>query len=114
MALTETSFRLRGKIANGTEELFDLHPGENLIGRWDPDGKSFPEIDLESLDLDAKVSRKHALLTVRANEFILEDAGSLNGTFLRDGASVKAGDKITLKAGDEFIVGTIRLMIEAK
>ena len=114
MALTETSFRLRAKIANGTEAVFELNPGENLIGRWDPDGKSFPEIDLEALDLDAKVSRKHALLTVRANDLILEDAASLNGTFLRDGSSLKAGDKITLKLGDEFIVGTIRLTIERK
>lgn len=114
MTLSETSFRLRAKISSGAEGSFDLHPGENLIGRWDPDGKSFPEIDLEALDLDAKVSRKHALLTVKGDQLILEDAGSLNGTFLRDGSPVKAGEKISLQAGEEFIVGTIRLLIEKK
>src|SRR5271166_5453942 len=43
---------------------FPLEAGNNLIGRWDPETGSFPEVDLEQDDPEAKISRKHALIRI--------------------------------------------------
>ncbi len=91
---------------------FELATGSNLIGRWDPDSKSFPEIDLEDFDKDALVSRRHAQITVGPEGVFLEDLGSKNGTFLLGGLQLEAGVRTTLAAGAEFLVGNIRLKLE--
>lgn len=83
---------------------FNIEEGSNLIGRWDPDSGSFPEIDLEEDDAEAKVSRKHALLERRGEAMTLEDIGSKNGTWI-GGDALKPGQKYPLSAGAEIIVG---------
>src|SRR5271155_4862782 len=61
---------------------FPLEDGNNLIGRWDPETGSFPEVDLDADDQEAKISRKHALLRIESGKITVEDIGSLNGTYV--------------------------------
>ena len=83
---------------------FPLQVGDNLIGRWDPDSGSFPEVDLESDDIEARISRKHALIKF-GDTITIEDIGSLNGTFVNRGQRLEPGSPTTLKDGDEIIIG---------
>lgn len=79
--------------------------GETHLGRWDPDGGAFPEIDLTVDDPEAKVSRKHARIFISAGDYCLEDLGSLNGTFRNRGPRLLPGEPEILKDGDELILG---------
>ena len=78
---------------------------ETLIGRWDPDGGAFPEIDLTSDDPEAKISRKHARIYPQGTEFFIEDLGSLNGTYINRGPRLLPGSPQALKAEDEIVMG---------
>ena len=89
-----------------------LEQGSNLVGRWDPDAGAFPEVDLETDDVEAKISRKHAIIQLNGDECIIEDIGSLNGTFVNRGPRLEPGQKVTLKAGDEVVVGKTFLRLE--
>ena len=85
-------------------KVFPLQPGDNLVGRWDPDSGAFPEVDLEADDPEARISRKHALIRV-GDQVTLEDIGSLNGTFVNRSRRLDPGSPVVLKDGDEIIVG---------
>ncbi len=89
--------------AMGTE--FSLSADESNIGRWDADNGIFPDVDLDSHDPEAKVSRKHARIVLRGNEYFLEDLGSTNGTFVNRGRRLIPGNPQQLREGDEIIVG---------
>jgi len=75
------------------------------IGRWDADGGVFPDVDLDSDDPEAKVSRRHARISLREGKYLIEDLGSTNGTFVNRGRRLAPGDRHPLKDGDEIIVG---------
>lgn len=92
--------------------VFAIEEGSNLLGRWDPDAGAFPEIDLEREDVDAKISRKHAVIIRNGPKASIQDAGSLNGTFLNRGARLEAGVEYPLKHGDEIIIGKTFLRFE--
>jgi len=85
-------------------KVFELQAGDNLVGRWDPDSGSFPEVDMENDDPEARISRKHALIKFGA-ELTIEDIGSLNGTFVNRGQRLEPGSPVPLKDGDEIIIG---------
>ena len=85
-------------------KVFPLQVGDNLIGRWDPDSGSFPEVDMEHDDPEARISRKHALIRV-SDKITIEDIGSLNGTFVNRGRRLEPGSPAEVKDGDEIIVG---------
>jgi hypothetical protein len=89
---------------------FILQEGDNLVGRWDPDSGAFPEVDLEADDPEARVSRKHALIRV-GEQVTLEDIGSLNGTFVNRGPRLEPGAPVSLKDGDEIIIGKTFLKV---
>jgi len=55
---------------------------------------------------DVTVSRTHATIIRSDNNFVLKDAGSLNGTYLNN-ASVT---EHTLVSGDEFQIGKFHLL----
>ncbi len=74
---------------------FPLASGENVIGR-DPDAAVFVD--------DATVSRRHARLTVRGAEAVLEDLGSKNGTTVN--GRPPAGP-LALRHGDAVLVGSV-------
>jgi pSer/pThr/pTyr-binding forkhead associated (FHA) protein len=84
---------------------FALSGQESQIGRWDADGGVFPDVDLDSDDPEAKVSRRHARISVRDGNYLIEDLGSTNGTFVNRGRRLAPGDRSPLKDGDEIIVG---------
>ena len=84
---------------------FPLTNDESMIGRWDADGGIFPDVDLDQDDPEAKVSRRHARIQCLNNQFLIEDLGSTNGTFINRGPRLLPGNKQPLKNGDEIIVG---------
>jgi hypothetical protein len=84
---------------------FPLSEEESHIGRWDADGGIFPDVDLDSDDPEAKVSRRHARITRRGGQYYIEDLGSTNGTFVNRGRRLLPGDRQGLRDGDEVIVG---------
>ena len=84
---------------------FPLSEDESHIGRWDADGGIFPDVDLDSDDPEAKVSRRHARITHRGGQYYIEDLGSTNGTFVNRGRRLLPGDRQALRDGDEVIVG---------
>ena len=92
----------RGKSAG---KQFLLSAAESQIGRWDADGGVFPDVDLDTDDPEAKVSRRHARVTFRDGQYFLEDLGSTNGTFINRGKRLSPGTRQSLKDGDEIIVG---------
>ena len=94
-------------IERGTSagKKFQLSSPEANIGRWDADGGVFPDVDLDSDDPEAKVSRRHARISLRDGNYLIEDLGSTNGTFINRGRRLAPGDRHPLKDGDEIIVG---------
>ena len=92
----------RGKSAG---KQFQIGPGGSDIGRWDADGGVFPDVDLDSDDPEAKVSRRHARISCDNGKYAIEDLGSTNGTFVNRGKRLKPGERQPLGDGDEIIVG---------
>ena len=92
---------------------FELEAGNNLVGRWDPETGSFPEVDLDADDAEAKISRKHALIRLDGSKITIEDIGSLNGTYVNRQPRLQPGSPAELKDGDEVIIGKtfLKLMI---
>lgn len=66
-----------------------------------------PECDV-SLD-DISVSRRHAEIERRSDEFVLRDVGSLNGTYVNQ----RRVDSVVLQQGDEILIGRFRLLFLA-
>src|SRR5271169_1425564 len=94
---------------------FPLEDGNNLIGRWDPETGSFPEVDLDADDPEAKISRKHALLRIDGGKITIEDIGSLNGTYVNRQPRLSPGSPAEIKSGDEVIIGKtfLKLVVES-
>ena len=92
----------RGKSVG---KVFMLSSADSQIGRWDADGGIFPDVDLDSDDPEAKVSRRHARITMNDGKYYLEDLGSTNGTFVNRGKRLPTGTRQQLNDGDEIIVG---------
>jgi hypothetical protein len=84
---------------------FMLTDTESNIGRWDADGGIFPDVDLDQDDPEAKVSRRHARIIHQNGQYVIEDLGSTNGTFINRGRRLLPGNRHPLNNGDEIIVG---------
>ena len=84
---------------------FSLSDENSNIGRWDAEGGVFPDVDLDSDDPEAKVSRRHARISRRDGQYAIEDLGSTNGTFVNRGRRLVPGNSQPLQDGDEIIVG---------
>lgn len=55
------------------------------LGRLDPASDTFPEVDLTNDGgLEKGVSRHHARLLCKDEQVLVEDLGSVNGTFIND------------------------------
>jgi phosphoserine phosphatase RsbU/P len=71
-----------------------LQPGDNILGR-----------DEGGIQIDSPtVSRRHACISIRGAEAVLDDLGSKNGTFL-GGEPVSSA--MRLKDGDEVRTGSV-------
>lgn len=96
----------------GTE--FALVGRESNIGRWDADNGVFPDIDLDRFDPEAKISRRHARIILDDGQYLVEDLGSTNGTFINRGRRLIPGSRHPLHSGDELILGKtfLKFLIE--
>ena len=103
LASVRASLSVERGDAAGAE--FILDRDESNIGRWDADNGIFPDVDLDSHDQEAKVSRRHARIVRRDGEFYVEDLGSTNGTYVNRGRRLLPGNPQSLADGDEIIVG---------
>jgi Domain of unknown function (DUF4388)/FHA domain len=65
--------------------------------------------DLEMVLVEDMVSRKHARITMQADQIWIEDLGSTNGTFV-NGEKIK---RAQLKEGDRVLIGTSILKLIA-
>lgn len=94
---------------------FMLTDSESNIGRWDADGGIFPDVDLDQDDPEAKVSRRHARIIHQNGQYVIEDLGSTNGTFINRGRRLLPGNRHPLNNGDEIIVGKtfLKFVVEA-
>jgi pSer/pThr/pTyr-binding forkhead associated (FHA) protein len=86
-------------------KLFPLSDAESQIGRWDAEGGIFPDVDLDAVDPEAKVSRRHAQIFLCDDQYFIEDLGSTNGTFINRGRRLPPKSRHLLHDGDEIIVG---------
>lgn len=76
-----------------------------LIGRTDPSLGYVPDIDLtEEGDVASVVSRRHAQITHRGGEFVIEDLGSAYKTRV-NGESVPVGIQVSLRPGQHLWLG---------
>ena len=90
---------------DGSETEFRLSGSDATIGRWDADNGIFPDVDLDSHDQDAKVSRRHARIKMLDGNYVVEDLGSTNGTYVNRGRRLLPGMPQVINDGDEVIVG---------
>jgi hypothetical protein len=115
-AAAVAAFKAKFTVVRGGRkgQEFPLEDGNNLIGRWDPETGSFPEVDLDADDPEAKISRKHALCRIENGKITVEDIGSLNGTYVNRGQRLQPGSPVDLKNGDEIIIGKtfLKLVVE--
>lgn len=82
-----------------------------LIGRADTSGGIFPEVDLsQDNGYMAGVSRRHARIIRRGDEFFLEDLNSMNGTFLNRN-KLPAHTPVPFQDGDEIRLGNLVLRV---
>ncbi len=80
---------------------FDLHPGENVLGRDD---------DVSVVISMKSISRRHARILISGDTATLEDLGSKNGTWLK-GQRVEG--RVELADGDEIRLGSVPLVFRA-
>ena len=86
---------------------------EIVIGREDPISDIFPDVDLTGLGgMDKGVSRKHAVIHRAGVEYMVEDLGSTNGTYINK-KKIQPHDPQMIKAGDELRFGKLALKLEA-
>ncbi len=84
-----------GGDLNGS--IFDLHPGETVVGRN-------PDCNI-SLDFSG-ISRKHFTIKLQDDSAVVEDLGSSNGTYLNN---QKIEGSVTLKRADIIKIGAIAM-----
>ena len=89
----------------------EVNVGSVTLGRAEQDG-SPPEIDLADLDLDDKISRRHARIFAEQEILYVEDLGSLNGTLFNRQDVLKKGERKKLSTGDELVIGRVLIKVE--
>jgi len=81
------------------------------VGRLDPGGNVFPEIDLTADGgVELGVSRRHARILKREQRIFVEDLGSSNGTYV-NGQKLAPYFPEVLSDGDELRLGKLPIKI---
>ncbi|MEQ9408993.1 MAG: FHA domain-containing protein [Fuerstiella sp.] len=92
---------LRVRTGKSTRDIAVLQPDQPLtIGRGEPNDVAFPD--------DGQMSFHHATLELQADDCLLRDLQSTNGTFV-DGKPVESA---VLKHGDAFLCGTTEFVLD--
>jgi len=82
------------------------------LGRRDPSGGVFPDLDLApDGGVEEGVSRRHAKVYQMGNRIFVEDVGSANGTFLND-KRITPHLPHLLQEGDTLQLGRLRLGVK--
>lgn len=85
---------------------------ETTIGRADPVTGILPDVDLTPVDSNRSVSRRHAKILRSGDEFhILEEVGTVNGTFVND-QRIPTGIPVTIHHGDSVKIGLIAMTVD--
>jgi serine/threonine protein kinase len=92
---------------------FAISVPEMVIGRSDPQRNYHPDIDLLSLDPSQTVSRRHARLTQRGDQFFVEDLNAFNRTRI-NGMPLVPHQDAELRPGDTMRLGNIELRFEVR
>jgi hypothetical protein len=101
------AWRPRFVAANGDEFPVPTE-GEGVVGRADPVKGYTPDVVLSSLDAQRSLSRRHARIVRRDEEFfVIEEPGVRNGTFV-NGKALKVGQPQRIADGDEVSFGLIK------
>jgi pSer/pThr/pTyr-binding forkhead associated (FHA) protein len=99
--------------SNGREVEFPLNK-TILLGRVDPALDVFPEVDLTQDGPSSKsVSRRHATITRKEGEVVVEDLGSVNGTFI-NGKRLDPYLPEPLRDGDILQLGKLLIEVEIR
>jgi len=95
-------------IAKAENLKFDVLGNRAIIGRvLDPDGDGSIDIDLNPLRQSSdRVSRRHAEIVKRGEQFFVRDLGSLNGTFIVGRGRLGRDQLYQLKDGDQMMLGS--------
>lgn len=84
---------------------------EVIIGRLDAGRSIFPDVDLTNEQgIEKGLSRRHARISHREGQVVLEDLHSLNGTFLNT-ARLVPDVPYPLKDGDQVQLGKLVLTV---
>lgn len=94
-------------ISLSSNRAFILNADRNLVGRYDPVTSIKPEVDLTYEDDNRSVSRRHAVILRRENQFFVqEEIGVLNGTYV-NGSKATAGGEHPLQDQDMINFGML-------
>ena len=74
----------RGPALVFGNQVFPISRPRLVVGRGDKGSSNTPDLDLEALDTEHVVSRKHAEMEYQSQIAIIRDLGSRNGTFVND------------------------------
>jgi len=103
---------IRLKISSGKREIEIPLNRAVHIGRVDPVLDVFPEIDLSHEgELSKSISRRHATVARQDDIVVVEDTGSVNGTFV-NGRRLDPYLPEVIKSGDILQLGKLQLEIE--
>ena len=98
-------------IEHGLREVeMSLDKGIHL-GRVDPLSDTYPEVDLtDAGGIEKGVSRRHARIVRQENAVIVEDLGSINGTFI-NGQKLASYTAEVLADGDFLQLGKLVIQV---
>lgn len=92
-------------IEKKTQREFPITSDVVIVGRQSPADNIFPDIDLTDVDTDSYVSRKHLQIIRQGEQYLIEDLGSSNGTFINEGPRLNPGIQQPLNNGDRIQLG---------
>lgn len=85
--------------------------GRLLLGRFDPQTNSAPDVDLDAFDgKQMGVSRRHAVIEVEDDGLKVMDLGSANHTYI-NGQRLIAHQERILRDGDELRLGQLVMRV---
>ena len=101
--------KMIGKLISlSSNRTFILDQDRNLIGRFDPVTGIKPEVDLTYEDDTRSVSRRHAVIFRKNNQFFVqEEIGVLNGTYVNGNKSSSNNQQLPLKDQDMVNIGML-------